>query len=338
MIHEEFPDVALHNVVETAAAPWNADGHRLRRAPAAVGDRLNVDARERMAHPTGCELRFVPGSDDATIRVTLSARNRTTVWPFWGGFQGQEPVEFGPVPKTVALSVPDRIRRLDDGVETGAFDPRICRLRFDAWEPVAVHDVAGDCRPPTDGELPDRRLLFHGTSITEGAAASAPHLNYVSRVARHLGVDALNLGASGSAFCEPAMADYLADRDDWDVATLALSVNMANRGFTEAQFREHVGPFVRTVAERNPGKPVLCVTLFPYHEDVVRDGDRERAAAFRAALRSAVDSCESGNVHLVEGPDLLDATGLTTDLLHPGDAGMDAIGAGLADALEAYVE
>lgn len=338
MNHDELPGVALHNVAETATAPWSPGGHRLRRVPAALGKRLNVDARDRMGHPTNCELRFVPETDDASVRVTVSAQGRTVLHPFWGGFQGEEPIEFGPVPKTIELTVPDRISVLDDAVATGAFDQRVCRLRFDAWEPVAVHDVAGACRPPTDDELPNHRYLAHGTSITEGAAASAAHLTYVSRVARRLGVDPVNLGASGSAFCEPAMAEYLADRDDWDVATLALSVNMANRGFTEKQFDERVHAFVRTVAESNPGKPVVCVTLFPYHEDLVRDGDRERAAAFRSSLRTAVDNCATGNVHLVEGPDLMDATGLTTDLLHPGDAGMEAIGRGLAEEVRPLLD
>jgi len=56
------------------------------------------------------------------------------------------------------------------------------------------------------------------------------------------------------------------------------------------------------------------------------------------ALRSAVEACETENVHLVEGPDLMDATGLTTDILHPGDAGMEAIGSGLADIVGPLVE
>ena len=338
MILDEFPGVALHNVAETADPDWTDGGHHLRRIPAAVGRNLNVDARERMGHPTNCELRFVPETDDATVSVTLSAAEPTVVRAFWGSFQDEAVYELGTAPTTVELAVPDRIPQLADGVETGAFDPRVCRLRFEPWGSVAVHDVAGSCRPPGASELPDRRYLAYGTSITEGAAASAGHLTYVSRVARRLGLDPLNLGASGSAFCEPAMAEYVANRDDWDVATLALSVNMANRGFTAAQFDERVHSFVRTVAEANPDKPVACVTLFPYHEDVVSAGDRERAAAFRSSLRSAVETCETENVHLVEGPDLMDATGLTTDILHPGDAGMEAIGTGLADVVDPLVE
>jgi len=268
--------------------------------------------------------------------VTLSAAELTTVWQFWGPFQGQEVVEIGPEPRTIELSVPDRVGRLRDDVDAGPFDPRVCRLRFGMGAPVAIHDVRGDCRPPQDEELPDRRYLAHGTSITEGADASAPHLTYVSGAARAAGVDPINIGASGSAFCEAAMAEHVAERDDWDVATLSLSVNMSNRGFTLAQFEERVDRFVATVAGANPDKPVVCVTLFPYHADAVAGDDAERARAFRRALHEAADG--HANVALVEGPDLLDATGLTTDLLHPGDAGMASIADGLADEIESALE
>ncbi|WP_226010858.1 GDSL-type esterase/lipase family protein [Halomicrobium salinisoli] len=332
MIHDEVPSVALHDVAETAEPEWTEGGHALRRVPKSVSDEFNVAARDRMGHPAGCEVRFVP---DGTVAVTLSAAEPTAVWPFWGPFQGQDVVEIGPEPRTVELSVPDRVADLRADVDAGAFDPRVCRLRFGMGTPVAIHGVSGPCRPPRDDELPDRRYLAHGTSITAGAAASGPHLTYVSQVARAAGVDPINLGASGAAFCEPAMAEHVADRDDWDVATLSLSVNMANRGFTREQFGERVERFVATVAGANPGKPVVCVTLFPYHADAVAGDDAERARAFRRALREATDG--HANVTLVEGPDLLDATGLTTDLLHPGDAGMAAIADGVADELEAVL-
>jgi lysophospholipase L1-like esterase len=65
--------------------------------------------------------------------------------------------------------------------------------------------------------VPDVRYLAYGTSITEGAKATATHLNYVSRVAQRRGYDALNLGCSGSAYCEGVLAEYIARRNDWDV-------------------------------------------------------------------------------------------------------------------------
>jgi len=327
-----FDGVTLHNVVETAPAAWADGGARLHRAPEGVRENVNVNARDRLAHPTGCELRFVPDGD---VDVTLSARAKTTVYPFWGAFQSSEPFEIGPEPTTHTLSVPERVGKLRPDADTGAFAPEVCRLRFDAWVPVAVHGVAGARREPASGELPETDLLCYGTSITEGMAASAPHLTYVAGAARALGADAYNLGCSGSAFCEPAMADYLAERE-FDAATLSVSVNMANRGFTVEGFRERVDYLLKTVADANPETPVLAVTLFPYHADAVADDNPERAAAFRRELREAVREADRPNLHLVEGPELMDTPGLTGDLLHPGDAGMISAGSGLADALDAF--
>lgn len=324
-MYDDFP-IALHNVADTELADWAERGHRLCRLPAAVGADLNVAARERARHPPGVELRFVPGAG-ATVEVTLSAPRPTEVWPFWGDLQGEDTYRIDSEPTTLTVSVPERVRDLDGPAAGGRFHPRVCRLRF-AWDvPVALHDVAGDCRPPAGDERPSTRLLAHGTSITEGVAASAPHLTYVSQVARRLGVDVCNLGLSGSAFCEPAMAEYVAGRDDWDRATLALSVNMVNRGFTAAQFRERADSFVGTVAASGPTD---AVTLWPYHDDLTTDGDRDRAERFRTILE-AVAADHGVPVHA--GPDLLDPAGLSTDLLHPGDAGMIGMAERLAERL-----
>ncbi|GAB3679258.1 hypothetical protein GCM10028857_00300 [Salinarchaeum chitinilyticum] len=338
MQFDAYPSVSLHNVAEVQPAAWAGDGHRLARVPGEVAARLNVAARERLGHPTGVELRFVPTRDDASIEVTLSAPERTTVWPFWGAFQSAEPTEIGRRPRAITLGLPDRIRDLDRDEQPRAFDPRVCRLRFDSAAPVALHDVEGRCRPPSPEERPEDRYLAYGTSITEGAASTAPHLAYVAQTARRLGVDPLNLGCSGSAFCEPAMAEYLADREDWDVATLSLSVNMANRGFTVEQFRERAGHLVDAVASTHPETPIACITLFPYHADLVRGDDPERATEFRAALRTTVEESQHEHLTLVEGPELMASTGLTTDALHPGDHGMIEIGRRLADRMDDIIE
>ncbi|WP_436928814.1 SGNH/GDSL hydrolase family protein [Halosimplex halobium] len=337
---DDYPSVALHGVAELAEPDWTDAGDELRRLPDGVAGNLNVAARDRIRHPAGCEVRFV-SRGGGPVRLTLSAAAETVVRPFWGTFQGETVLELGPEPTDVELSVPEPLTDLSPAAAAeaaGAFDPLVCRLRFEPWAPVALHDVRGECRPPEPDEVPDRRYLAYGTSITEGAAASATHLTYVSRVARDCGLDPVNLGMSGAAYCEPAVADHIAERDDWEVATLSLSVNMANRGFTVEQFRERAAYLVETVAASDHDRPVVCVTLFPYHADLRESGDRERARAYREALASVVEGCGSGNVSLVDGRELSPADGLTTDLLHPGDAGMESIADGLAprvaDALD----
>jgi len=338
VIHDAFPSVSLHNVAALGPPDWTDGASQLHRVPQSVSQQVNVMGRGRLRDPTGCELRFVPEIDDATVEVTLSAKGGTTVHTFWGEFQSVDPVDVGQEPTTCEFSVPERVRKLNAPAEDlGAYDPRVCRLRFDAWGPVAVHDVSGPARPPESDEIPDRRYLAYGTSITEGAV-SDPHLSYVSQAAGHLGVDPLNLGMAGSAYCEPAMAEYLAGRDDWDLATIAISVNMANRGFTVEQFRERARHLLDTVAGAHPDEPVVAMTLFPYHMDLVEGDDAERAAAYRRELREAVADSPHDNLSLVEGGDLLDTTGLMDDILHPGDDGMIQIGrrlaAELADVLD----
>jgi len=335
---DTYPSVSLHNVAETEPAEWADGGDRLCRAPASVRSHLTEMGRERLSCVSHSEVRFVPEDDDAEIEVTLSTPERAEMRVFWGSFQPWQAREIGPGTETLTLSVPDRLAELDDTVDTGRFDPRVCRLVFERFVPVALHGVAGDCRPPESDELPERRYLAYGTSITEGAKASAAHLSYVSRVARNCGLDAVNLGSSGSAHCEPEMADYVADREDWDVATLALSVNMANADFPTAAFRERVEYFVDTVAGAHPDKPVVAVTLFPYYADVTASGDPGRAEAFREALRSVVASSPHDNLSLVEGSDVGSAGDLTWDVLHPSDEGMMAIGDGVADHLETVLD
>lgn len=340
MIPDEHPTVSLHNVAETPPAPWTDGGLRLDRAPERVREGVNPDAGHRLIHPTGSELRFVP---DDPVEVTLSASGEVTFRVFWGPYQEPEvPVSesyrLGPTPRTFELAVPDRVAGLRPEVaDASAFSPRTCRIRFERWERVALHDVRGACHPPEPADLPDRRYVAYGTSITEGAKSSAAHLSYVAQAARRLGVDPLNLGVSGSAYCEPAVGDHLAARDDWDLATLAVSVNMANTEFSVGEFRERATRLVGTVADANPDAPVACVTLYPDHADAVAGDDPDRAADFRAALREAVESASAPNLRPVEGPDLLDATDLSADLLPPGDDGMASVGEGLAGALAPLV-
>lgn len=333
MLHDELPKVSLHNVSAVKEAAWDTNAQQLLRVPPSTINEVNIVARERFHHPTGCEVRFVPETDEP-IKVTLSAPSSERVRVFWGDFQSQLYFEISSTPTTVEFPRPDTFEDLKVKTIRSRFDPGVCRVRFEGDAPVAVHDVTGSCRPPTINELPSQQYLAYGTSITEGAAATAIHLSYVSRVARYLGVDPLNLGCSGSAFCDPAVADHIARRDDWDIASLSVSVNMANRGFTVDQFRDRAETLVETVTRSHPEKPIVAVTLFPYHADLQRDGDAERAQMFRTALHETVAACPQGDLRTIDGRDAMAPTGLTTDLLHPSDAGMASIAERVANAFK----
>lgn len=337
-----YDSIQFHNAAELRDVD-DHDGRRVQRVPEAVRTELNDGAQNRMCHPAGVELRFVPDPGE-TVEVTLSTTVReSTVRVFWGPFQSEQAVEVGAEPTTVAVEFPEKLGRIRDEHRDGLdYAPEVCRLRLPGEHRgghVFYHGADGARRPPTAAELPDRRYLAYGTSITEGEAPLAEHLTYVSQAATRLRADPINLGSCGTAFCDAAIADHIAERDDWDVATLAISVNMV-KYFSVEEFRERADYMVNAVASANPEKPVVPVTVYPNARDVCEGSDPEgRCEAFREALRAVVADCEHENVHLLEGPDVLDRLrGLTLDLVHPGDDAMIRMGENVATELEALLD
>ena len=102
---------------------------------------------------------------------------------------------------------------------------------------IAKDAVIQSPRPYTIAEP----IVFYGSSITHGATASRPGINYVARVARALDADFINLGFAGSAKGQLLMAEY--------ISTLKMSAFVldydANSGFEELSER-HM-PFYETV-------------------------------------------------------------------------------------------
>jgi lysophospholipase L1-like esterase len=335
----QVDSIQFHNVGELR--PPNDDGGRLiQRVPESVRTDLNEGAQSRMRHPAGVELRFVP---DGPVDLTLSmepggSADSGTVRVFWGPIQGYDEFEIGTEPTTIEVETPEKLTRLKpSATEDLAFDPRVCRVCLPGEHRggyTLYHGASGERRPPTDDELPDRRYLAYGTSITEGEAPLGEHLTYVNQTARRLDADLVNLGSCGTAYCDEAIADHVAARDDWDVATLSVSVNMVGT-FSAEEFRERAENLVETVASAHPDKPVGCITIFRCSRDVVEGhAEAETVERFRAELREVVAESPRDNVALLEGPELLPSIhGLTTDLVHPGDGGMTTMAERLATEL-----
>jgi lysophospholipase L1-like esterase len=300
---------------------------------------LNERARERTLMPANAEIRFVADADSVTVTLS-SETGACEVVPFWGPYQGVETYAVGSEPTTIEIERHERLAAVDAEREPGAGTPwssRVWRLRPHSpstphrTDPLYLHDVDGrGVSPPDSGDCPDRRLVAYGTSITEGVGATRPQFTYPARAARRLGFDALNLGTGASAFCEAAVADHIAGRDDWDAAVLELSTNMIGAGFSVETFRERATYMVETVADAHPGCPVLCVTILPQIRDLRGD---ETVGRFRDVLREVVAEADRSTVHLLAGEDALAFEGLSADVLHPGDAGMIQIGDAVASAL-----
>lgn len=311
---------------------------RLQRVPESLRVQLNPGAQERLLNASNGEIRFVA---DSPVKITLSSVGMTHCFPTLGDFLVNNRINIGKEPMEIDLTTPKRFADNVDALpDDMMFSTRVRRLLTYGAQ-LRFHGAEGEgIRPPAKNELPKRTLLTYGTSITNGSSASAPHLTYASLLARRLRMDLINLGVGGSCQCEKEFADYIAARSDWDVAVLALSVNMIGARFSLDDFYDRVSYMIDRVAGSNPKRPVFCVTIYPHFRDIGIPDTKGTAPPgtpeeYRESLRKAVSSNSHPNVHLIEGPEVLRSmSGLTPDLIHPSDLGMIEMAENLAKHME----
>lgn len=342
LVHQ---DIGFHNVTELE--PADGGGVYLRRFPASVRSALIPLGRMVSAEASGVELRFVTDSPNFCLsigsRPSVLApfeRHQQDLFIFRGAFLHShhrlDPgkvnhinvVNIGNVEKFAEIAEPH-------GVACG-FSWRVWRAFFGRYTAMfmGLDTYQSPRRPPQPTEIPARRWLAYGSSITHGGAATVHHGAYVYHAARVAGLDVLNQGLSGSCRCEAQVADYFAARSDWDIITLEIGVNM--RGSTSPQeFGQRVSYMLERLRQRHPTAPIVLITLFPNAASADRTAGSAAASTeserrFNDILRELVGGAKTVNMHLVEGHELLDNFGdLSADLIHPSDYGHARMGANL---------
>jgi len=330
----------LHNVQQMI--PDEESGREVcSRVPQGVRDGLEPGARRKALLTAGCEVRF---NHDGEVRfaVDVVGPEPALAELWYGNFCGGM-VLVGPGRAPYLTAPPARMDLLmqRQAAEKLPFDPHLCRLILPYAAKVAGVRFEGRVSPPRAEQMPARRILAYGSSITQGASAMVPSGSYAMVTARRLGMDLINLGFGGSCHCEAAMADHIASRDDWDVCWLELGINMCG-GFEVDEFRRRVQYLVRRVAEAHRQKWVFCIDLFAHWRDYGCDADvAAKRDAFRAIVRETVAELNAPKLVHVDGRDVLpvaESTGLRVDLLHPGPDGMVRMGRTLSRIIAEHLE
>lgn len=322
--------VQLHNL-DGAEATEDGQGIRLHRVPKSLRDQLTEKnsgsgktGAEAMSQARHSEIRFVlnEGEKPENVKIHLQSPGDVLISFFWGDvFCGDMRYRYNAAkPQPIAVQGHGLLYNLMDKFPAGRFPNRLCRIVISGAD-VTFTGIDGDVRPPKPSELPPV-MLTYGTSITQGHAASRADLAWNALTARNLGYDLINLGSGGTAYCESAMADYIAQQK-WDLCTLELSVNMVNP-FTVDEFRKRVTYLIDTVAKSHPNSPVVCISIFPWGVGDYWTGNdaQKKTQEFRKVLEEVCKASPHKNVHFIAGPELLSFTGLSSDMLHPSDHGM----------------
>lgn len=332
-----FENLEFHNVEEVEQT---GIGYRLHRFPRSVREKLG-DVEDGSTYgryiadlTTGCEIRFVTSGD--RVLLSLSSFDEDGMIAIYrGDFKvGYRRIEAGKVNR-IMLESPVGFDRLNPVYKKGDFDANV-------WRIMSCHDFGltfcaietfgQTVRPPKPEEKPRKKLLAYGTSLTHGAAAQAYPVSYINYLARLLHVDLINKGMGGSCMNECAVADYIAESNDWDALYLE---NMTNMGEGMAkQYEEQTKYLLDRVCGAHPDKPVFAVTQFPlgYALDPNEDHPVKREFALDPILRRL--AAEHPNVTVIEGDTLLtDFRNLMTDLVHFNDFGHIQVAENLAKVI-----
>lgn len=199
--------------------------------------------------------------------------------------------------------------------------------------------------------------VHHGSSISQGSNATSPTTTWTARAAAAGGVEAVNLGFSGSMMLDPFVARHVRDLPA-DLLSLEIGINLVGadvmrlRAFTPA-----VHGFLDTVRDGHPDTPLLVLSPLycPIHENTpgpstfdaealragkirfVATGDPADAdagkltlTAVRAQLRRIVEQRADPQLFYVDGTELYGeadhAEYPLADDLHPGPEAHRIIG------------
>ena len=166
------------------------------------------------------------------------------------------------------------------------------------------------------------RILFYGSSITQGGCASRPGNMYPSMLCRAVDAEQINMGFSGSARGEPAMAEAIASVDGLAAFVYDYDANAP----TPEHLRKTHEPFFRIIREAQPDLPVVILSRCDIWPNLTASKYR-RDCKRRDAIRTTYDKAVAAgdrHVYFIDGETLFgnrDRDACTVDGAHPNDLG-----------------
>ena len=171
-------------------------------------------------------------------------------------------------------------------------------------------------------------IVYYGSSITQGGCASRPGNAYPNQISLMLDCDHINLGFSGNAKAEDAIADYIS-KLDMSVFVYDYDHNAPGPEYLAAT-HERLFKIVRS-AQRN--LPVIMMSM-PKSKPLDSETQEQRFRIIERTYQNAVAAGDK-NVYLIPGTELLgDCTEIATvDNCHPNDLGFYMMAQKLAPIL-----
>ncbi len=303
-----------------------------RRIPREVALNCEQGVRDLHVHTAGGRVRFKTDSPYLALKVFIPGVSGMSHMAYSGiaGFDLYEQRKgeflfrgrFGPGIKTETTEYGGKVT-----LRGGLCDLVLSFPLYNAVNEVYVGIKRGSVLEEGEEYKITEPIVFYGSSITQGGCASRPSTCYQPYISHRFNADFVNLGFSGSAKGEPAMAEYIASLN---MSAFVLDYDY-NAPTIEHLKKTHL-PFYKAVRNANPDLPIVIISR-------PTPSDRKRFEVVKATYDYAVANGDK-KVKLIDGDTLFggEFDYCTVDGCHPNDFGFYKMGKVIGDALAEYFE
>lgn len=250
-------DVEYYNVKEN---PWCLYGLLIddifRRMPKETAEKVNNGVLSLHTNTSGGRLRFITDSPYVAIVAKMPDKVHFSHMPQSGGSGFDMYVDkrfhsafIPPVDMEKSFS---SVNYFKDAKE------RNITINFPLYNNVSdlyIGIKKGSCFKKAEDYEAKEKIVYYGSSITQGGCVSRPGLAYPAIISNELGCDYINLGFSGSARGEKIMAEYIAELNP-DIFVMDYDHNAPD----EEHLKNTHEKFFKVFRELCPDTPVVMIS------------------------------------------------------------------------------
>jgi len=287
---------------------------------------------------SGVRIRFFTASPSIRIKAVLSHIENPPYCTKYGtvGFDVYQVKEARLT--WVGTLIPDALGFIIDSsvnLANGFGDVLLCFPQYAGVRSLSIGVKKGfKIEKPQAKDFERPMIVFYGSSITQGAAASRTGTSYPFIVSEHFNADYFNFGFSASARGELELAEKIATID-----MSAFIMEYDHNTETPDELRTTHWNFYQTIRASNKGIPIVLISrisggLSCSIEDAVARKDIVEQTYLRA-----VEEGDS-RVYFIDGMKLtehVDRGSYLVDGKHPNDAGMKLIANAVIKQLERII-
>ena len=185
---------------------------------------------------------------------------------------------------------------------------------------IGVNTIAEISKPVEKYLVEKKPVIYYGSSIAQGAAASRPGMAYTNILSRKLDVPFINFGFSGEGKFDLSVALAMSEVDA-SLYIVDCTPNSKKEIICDSAIK-----VVRLLREKRPMTPILLVEAFYYEDSYFNKDGLSNVDDKRRELRRAFDLLKQSGIkglYYKKGDGLIgyDHEG-TADGVHPNDVGM----------------